>query len=410
MRRRLLASQATLASAVLPAAVRRCATQEPAEEAEERTSLRAKHAQRINAAAAEAQGYAHRSPDELERWWPVDNRWNGRMTRGSLDSGKKMFDGMAVPEVKTVPDQKAPEQITFAGDNFFAAPELMMTGEAFPEEMRFLPAPAFDPALDDLEEHEFGDAETMADISNAAAEDKRRLEALGNPMTAEDQMDMLLMPQREGQENVSQRQDFNGFLHWGLLKAADIAVDEEKDCKRAHGFINRYLRDVDLFQQWLSHPKVVKHIKLKFELDISRKFDKLIAMTMALYLKSKIQCVENDYAGALKSLVGAMGMLNETADMSKDRHRKALGAILSARGMVYLHLESPERAEEDLTRCMAYVPHERFASLYQLRAEAREQQGKLVGAREDELHAAEIWETGEVISQGMDHPPVKWVM
>ncbi len=186
-------------------------------------------------------------------------------------------------------------------------------------------------------------------------------------------------------------------------------MEQEKDIKRAHTFVSRYLRDIDLFQQWLKHPKIVKHMKRKFNIDISNKFDKLMAITLALYVRAKLQCAENDFAGALKSLVGAAGMINEGGNLSLDRHKKALGAILAARGMVYLQLKSWERAEDDLTRCIPFLPTTRCATIYQMRAEAREQLGKLLEAREDELKAADIWEEGDTIHPGIDHPPVKFV-
>jgi tetratricopeptide (TPR) repeat protein len=344
--------------------------------------------------------------DEEARWWPIDTKLSGRIYRRAFDPHKKTLDGMHVPEMKTVPTQGISQFAAHANDeSFFTAPEVFLTGDVFAEEKRFLPPPSFDPAFDDIEEQEFNDVDTMKDVFNAAEEDKRRLEAFGNPLSAEDQIDLMLAPQRDGQEIRAQREEFNGFIHWGLLKAADIA----NDLKRAHTFVSRYLRDVDLFQQWLKHPKVVKHIKRKFNIDISNKFDKLMAISMALFVRSKIQCKEGDYSAALKSLVGAVGMINEGGNLSIERHRRALGSILSARGMVYLQLKSWERAEDDLTRCMPFMPMHRCATIYQMRAEAREQQGKILEAREDELKAAEIWEEGETVHPGIDHPPVKFV-
>jgi tetratricopeptide (TPR) repeat protein len=348
--------------------------------------------------------------DEETRWWPVDTKMSGRMFRRALDPSKKTYEGMLVPEVKEVPTQGQSAFANHAADEtFFTAPEVMLHGDVFDEEKRFLPPPSFDPAFDDIEEQEFGDIDTMKEVLNAAHEDKKRLEAFGNPLSAEDQIDMMLMPQREGQDVKQQRDDFNGFVHWGLLQASDIAIEQEKDFKRAHTFVSRYLRDIDLFQQWLKHPKVVKHIKRKFNIDVSNKYDKLMGISMALFTRSKIQCAESDFPGALKSLVAAAGVINEGGNLSIERHKRALGSILAARGMVYLQLKSWERAEDDLTRCMPFLPSTRCATIYQMRAEAREQQGKILEAREDELHAAGIWEEGEVVHPGIDRPPVKFV-
>jgi tetratricopeptide (TPR) repeat protein len=370
-----------------------------------------RHVSSVAGARSEDYERAHDpAADEETRWWPIDTKLSGRMYRRAFDPTKKPFQAMLVPEVKEVPTQGASQFVAHADDeSFFTAPEIFLTGDVFSEEKRFLPPPSFDPAFDDIEEQEFNDGDTMKEVFNAAHEDKKRLEAFGNPLSAEDQIDLLLAPQREGQEIRAQREDFNGFVHWGLLKAADISMEQEKDYKRSHTFVSRYLRDVDLFQQWLKHPKVVKHIKRKFNIDISNKFDKLMAITMALFVRSKIQSYEGDFSAALKSLVGAAGMINEGGNLSIERHRRALGAILAARGMVYLQLKSWERAEDDLTRCLPFLPSERFATIYQLRAEAREQQGKILEAREDELKAADIWEEGETIHPGLDHPPVKFV-
>lgn len=362
-------------------------------------------------AAGEDYERAHdASADEVARWWPVDTKLSGRMHLRTYDASKRTFQGMMVPEVKEVPTQGVSQfGLHATDDSFFTAPEVYLSGDVFAEEKRFLPPPSFDPAFDDIEEQEYGDVDTIKEVINAAEEDKKRLQAFGNPLAAEDQIDLLLAPQREGQEIRQQREEFNGFVHWGLLHAADIAISQEADFKRAHTFISRYLRDIDLFQQWLRHPKVVKHIKRKFNIDVSNKFDKLMAISMALFMRSKVQAGEGDFAGALKSLVGAAGMINEGGNLSIDRHKKALGVILAARGMVYLQLKSYERAEDDLTRCIPFMISSKCASIYQARAEAREQLGKILEAREDELRAADIWEEGEIIHPGMDHPPVKFV-
>lgn len=332
------------------------------------------------------------------------------MRAQTFDATKKTFDGMLVPEVKAVPNPKEPEKLTFADDQFFTAPERFLMDTAFDEEKRMLPAPSFDPAIDDIEEQEFMDMNVARDVLEAAESDKKRLQLLGNPMTAEDQIDYLMQPQREGQEVKRQREEFNGFLHWGLLHAANTALDQDQDPKKAHQFINRYMRDIDLFTQWLKHPRVIKHFQKKFNIDVSQRYNKLLGMTMAMYLRSRVQCHEGDYSGALKSLVAGAGMLNDSGDLKDERQRKALGAILSARGMVYLKLRSPERAEHDLTKSMQYLPMNRCATLFQLRADAREQLGKIDEAREDEERAADIWEKGEVLSPGLDSPQVKWVL
>ncbi|EPY33695.1 hypothetical protein STCU_02071 [Strigomonas culicis] len=284
-----------------------------------------------------------------------------------------------------------------------------MADETFDETRRFLPPPSFDPAIDDIDGDGFTDARVMLDIQKALDEDKKRLEAFGNPMLVEDQVDYLLAPQREGEENLQQRQEFNGFVHWGLLHGAHMVLEENQETKRAHEFVNRYMRDVDLFQKWLEHPKVRAHIQKKFSIDMSAKFDKLMALTMAMYTRSKIQVYEDDPAGALKSLTACTNMIAEGADLKLERHRKALGAVLVARGMVYTKLKSFERADDDLTRALAFVKADRSATLFQLRAEAREGLGRIDEARADEERAAEIWEKAEVVAAGMDGPPRKFV-
>ncbi|EPY39821.1 hypothetical protein AGDE_04107 [Angomonas deanei] len=249
----------------------------------------------------------------------------------------------------------------------------------------------------------------MFDIEKALQEDKKRLEAFGNPMLVEDQVDALLAPQRDGQENIQQRQEFNGFVHWGLLHGAHMVLEENQDTKRAHEFVNRYMRDVDLFQKWLEHPKVRAHIKKKFGIDMGAKFDKLMALTLSLYTRSKIQVYEDDPAGALKSLTACTNLISEGGNLKLERHRKALGAILVARGMVYTKLKSFARAEDDLTRALAFVKANRSPTLYQLRAEAREGLGKIEEARQDEERAAEIWENAETVTGAMDGVARKFV-
>jgi tetratricopeptide (TPR) repeat protein len=349
---------------------------------------------------------------EGDRWWPVDDRWGTSGVRRALyDPHMKSYDGMLVPELTQVPDPAQPEQISIKNETFFKDPEAMLLGATLEQERRMLPPPTFDPAIDDVEESEWADATTLKEIMSAAEKDRERLEAFGNPMLAEDQVDGLMQPHRKSQEGMQQRQEFNGFLHWGLLKAADVALDQEADTKKAHSFVNRYLRDMDLFQQWLRHPKVVAHMRAKYRMDPGEKFDKLMAIAMALYVRSKIQCMEGDLGGALKSLVAASGMLHEGggAKLALPRYKRALGGVLMARSAVYLKLGSPARAEDDATRALTIVPKQRCASLYQIRADAREQLGKLAEAREDEEIAADIWEHAETLHPGMGGAPVKYV-
>lgn len=348
---------------------------------------------------------------EEERWWPTPNsKWSGSMFGSVMDGSKKRKDGMWVPEVTSVPRQDAPEQLSYSSDQFFNLPDLHMADEASEPTKRFLPPPKFDPALDDVDEDNFTDGHIMADIQKSLEEDKCLLEAFGNPLSVEDQVDYLLAPQREGEENIQQRQEFNGFTHWGLLHGAHMIIEENQEFKRAHEFVNRYMRDIDLFVKWLEHPKVRAHIQKKFGIDMHSKFDKLMALTMAMYTRSKIQVYEDDPAGALKSLTACVNLISEGADMKNLRHRKALGAVLVARGMVYCKLKSHERADDDLTRALAFVKAERSATLFQLRAEAREALGRIEEAREDEMRAAQIWEDGEVMHPGMDGPPRKFVV
>ncbi|KAH9598430.1 hypothetical protein LSM04_007430 [Trypanosoma melophagium] len=348
---------------------------------------------------------------EMERWWPEENQnWTGQMFASSFNKNKKKFDGMFVPELKEVQGQDKPLELSYKDDTFFINPDFHMADEVFDETRRFVPPPSFDPSIDEIDDDGFVDGQVMHDIQKAVDEDKRRLEAFGNPLLVEDQVDYLLEPQREGQENMQQRQEFNGFVHWGLLHGAHMILEENHDYKKAHEFVNRYMRDIDLFQKWLEHPKVRAHIQKKFGVDMHAKFDKLMALVMAMYARSKIQVYEDDPAGALKSLTACMGFITEGADLKKERHRKAIGAVLAARGMVYCKLKSFERAEDDLTRALSFVNQKRCATLFQLRAEALEAMGRIEDARLDEERAAEIWENAEVISPGMEGKPYKFVL
>ncbi|KAG5506308.1 hypothetical protein JIQ42_07926 [Leishmania sp. Namibia] len=350
------------------------------------------------------------SLSESDKWWPPENQnWSGRMFGSPFDKNKKKLVGMFVPELKEVFSPETPLELSYEGDNFFIHSDFHMADETFEEMRRFVPPPSFDPAIDEIDDDGFTDSKVMFDIQTALEEDKKRLEAFGNPMTVEDQVDHLLAPQRDGQENIQQRQEFNGFVHWGLLHGAHMVLEENRETKRAHEFVNRYMRDIDLFEKWLEHPKVRAHIQKKFGIDMSAKFDKLMALTMAMYTRSKIQVYEDDPAGALKSLTASMSFITEGADLKKERHRKALGAVLVARGMIYCKLKSFQRAEDDLTRALAFVKANRSATLYQLRAEAREALGRIDEARADEERAAQIWEEAEVITPGMDGAPRKFV-
>lgn len=375
----------------------------------QRTVQRSTDAQRRGEEPLPTTSSSHLS--EEEKWWPrVNTNYSGRMFGTMLDPNKKRKDGMWVHDVKSVPKQNEPEQLSYASDQFFDMPDLHMADEALESTKRFIPPPRFDPAIDDVEEDNFTDGQVMVDIQKALEEDKRRLEAFGNPLTVEDQVEYLLAPQREGDENVQQRQEFNGFTHWGLLHGAHMVVEENHDFKRAHEFVNRYMRDIDLFTRWLEHPKVRAHIQKKFGVDMEKKFDKLMALTMAMYTRSKIQVYEDDASGALKSLTACVNLISEGADMKNERHRKALGAVLVARGMVYCKLQSHDRADDDLSRALAFVNAKRSATLFQLRAEAREALGRIEEARDDEMRAAEIWENAEVLHGGMDGAPRKFVV
>lgn len=350
--------------------------------------------------------------NEEERWWPaVNENWTGHMFGGAVDKNRKRKDGMWVPELKHVPSQDKPEQLSFADTNFLGkAGQFYMTDEVYDETKRMVPPSTFDPALDEIDDEGFNDASVMMEVQRAVDEDRKRLEAFGNPVSVDDQVDYLLQPQREGQENTAQRQEFNGFVHWGLLHAAHMMLEENQDFKKSHEFVNRYMRDVDLFTKWLKHPKVVAHLEKKFGIDVSTKYDKLMGLTMAMYTRSKIQVFEDDAAGALKSLTGAMSFISEGADLKLERHRKAYGSILVARGMVYCKLKSFERSEDDLTRALSFVNPKRCATLYQLRAEAREALGKIEEARHDEELAAMIWEEADVVRPGLLGEPKKFVI
>ncbi|CCW71379.1 unnamed protein product [Phytomonas sp. Hart1] len=348
---------------------------------------------------------------EGERWWPrVNQNWSGSMFGSPYDKNKKRMDGMYVPELKEMMSPDKPQEISYEGDNFFINSSWHMIDETFENTRRLIPPPSFDPAIDAIDDEGFMDQHVLLEIQKAVEEDKRLLEAFGNPMLVEDQIDYLLAPQRDGQDNIQQRQEFNGFVHWGLLHGAHMILEENHDIKRAHEFVNRYMRDIDLFQKWLDHPKVRAHIQKKFGIDMHAKFDKLMALTMAMYTRSKIQVYEDDPAGALKSLTASMSFISGGADMSNERHRKALGAVLVARGMVYCKLKSFERADDDLTRALAFVKSDHSPTLFQLRAEAREALGRIDEARADEEKAAEIWEKAEVITPGMEGKPHKFVV
>lgn len=348
---------------------------------------------------------------ESDRWWPVDDRYGITGLRRHVHNSSRPFDGMLVPEVKEVPNPSAPEKIDVGTEHYMVDAEVAMFGDVLEQDKKMLPPATFDPAIDDIEESEWADANTLREIARAAEQDRHRLESFGNPMSAADQVDLLMSPHRQTQDGIQQRQEFNGFLHWGLLKAADVALDQEADTKKAHTFVNRYLRDMDLFEQWLRHPKVVAHMYSKYKMNPADKFDKLMAISMALYVRSKVQCMEGDLGGALKSLVSASGLLHEagTERLQLPRYKRALGGILMSRSGIYLKLGSPQRAEEDATRALTIVPRDKCASLYQIRADAREQLGMLAEAREDEEAAALIWERAETLSPGMDGQPIKYV-
>lgn len=389
------------------AALARQATVQRATDAERRGEVPV-----VRAGSSSSSSPHHKAGGEEERWWPEEEeKFSGGMFGSALDARRKRKDGMWVPELKSVPRQDEAAKLSYHTDSYFRNTDFHMADETFEPTSRMLAPPRFDPAIDDVEEDSFTDAQVMFDMQKALEEDKQRLQAFGNPLTVEDQVDYLLAPQRDGEENIQQRQEFNGFVHWGLLHGAHMVLEESQELKRSHEFVNRYLRDIDLFTKWMEHPKVERHIFKKFGVEnIRSKFDKLMAITMAMYTRSKIQVYEDDAAGALKSLTAAVNLISEGADLTNERHRKALGAILVARGMVYGRLKSYERSDDDLTRALAFVKANRSATLFQLRAEAREALGRIEEARDDEMKAAEIWEEGEVIHEGMSGEPRKFVV
>uniref|UniRef100_A0A0A9X548 RNA polymerase II-associated protein 3 n=1 Tax=Lygus hesperus TaxID=30085 RepID=A0A0A9X548_LYGHE len=123
-------------------------------------------------------------------------------------------------------------------------------------------------------------------------------------------------------------------------------------------------------------------------------FDKHMSLVMAMYMLGKIAVYADDVNGALVNFNNAVMLIHERGDLTIERHRRALGYCLLARGMVYCKLKSFERAEEDLTGAAAVLPSHKFPVIYELRAEAREQLGRIDAAREDEEKAAELWEKG----------------
>lgn len=380
------------------------------------TELRRRTAQR--ASDADRAG-AESLPDvskmtEEERWWSLDEDFklgSGNMFGTAVDRKIKRKDGMYVKEMKKIPTPDEPEVLNNYDEYFITktAASLTMQGEVFSHTKRLVPPATFDPAVDEIDDEGFEDSAVAIEVMKAVEDDRRRLEAFGNPVTVDDQVDYMLQPQRQMNESIAQRESFNGFVHWGLLHAAHMLLEENNDVKKAHECVNRYLRDLDLFVAWLKHPKVTSHIQKKFNVDMTGKFDKHMALVLSLYTRAKIQVIEDDPAGALKSLTGCVGLTNEGSDLKNPRHRKAFGAVLVARGMVHLKLKSYERAEDDLTRALAFVNPKRSATLYQLRAEALEQLGRIEEARQDEETAAMIWETADTVCAGMDGTPRKFV-
>ncbi|CUG91167.1 Hypothetical protein, putative [Bodo saltans] len=366
---------------------------------------------------AERAGY-EAMPDVLggeeAKWWPIQEEMrNSMMFTQGYDMTVRRKDGLNTVEMKELPHPDKPEELSFATENFLnrEAAGVHMIDEVYDEVKRLDPPSTFDPAIDEIDDDGFQDQNVVIDVLKAVDEDKRRLEAFGNPVTMEEQVDALLQPQRTTDESVAQRQEFNGFSHWGLLHAAHMLLDENQDVKKAHEFVNRYLRDLDLFRKWLEHPKVRAHIQKKFGVDMKGKFDPTMALTMSLYTRSKIQVYQDDPAAALKSLVGAMSALTEGGlNLKLDRHRKVYGALLIARGMVYTKLKSYERGVDDLTRAMAFVNANRSPTLYQLRAEALEGLGRIEEARQDEESAAMMWEEAEVVRPGLAAEPQKFVI
>lgn len=348
--------------------------------------------------------------EEKERWWPkVNTNWTGHMFSSVMDPNQSLHDGLSVKEMREVDSPDRPMQLSEKDSTFFAGSQFM-GDEVFDETRRMIAPPTFDPSIDEIEDEGYGDSSVIVDVVNAVEEDRKRMEAFGNPLLVEDQVDHLLQPQRDTHEAQVQRQEFNGFVHWGLLHAAHMILEEQQDFKKAHELVNRYMRDVDMYQKWLKHPKVMKHVQKKFGIDVSGKYDKLMALTLSMYTRSKIQVYEDDPAGALKSLTAAMSFLSDGGDMKLERHRKMLGATLAARGMIYCKLKSYDRANDDLTRCMNFLDVQKCATVFQLRAEAREALGRLEEARQDEEQAAQIWETAEVVHPGMEGKPKKFLV
>ena len=330
------------------------------------------------------------------------------MLRDRVDRSKKLWLGMHVPEIKRVPDPKDASTCQINNDTYWTAPELYMQ-EGFEQERRLPPPPVFDPAVDDMEDVEHFDMEVINDIQRAAQEDADRVEKFGGILSAETQVDYLLAPQRKDPQIAQQRQEFNGFLHWSLLQGANLLCCEQHDFKKAHQFVTRYLRDMDLFVEWLKHPKVKAHLKKKFEIEI-KNYDRLMATVVALFIRGKIQVYEQDPAAALTSFVGAASMLSESGNMDKPKYKQALGPILMARGMCYLKLQSYKLAEDDFTVALRHLPKHQTASLLMMRAEAREKLGKIDEAREDEVAAATLHEECEIIHPGLDAKPMSWVV
>lgn len=354
------------------------------------------------------------SPSEASsKWWSMDGKWSAMQRRDIYDPTKKMSSmGTLTPEYKRVPNPQDTElefEDTMDSHYFFGKSNVAMFGQVLEPEQRMLAAPKFNPELDDLEEDEYSPPELMLEVMQAAEADKKRLSELGNPVTADEALQHFLEPNRKVPEAQRQREDFNGFVHWGILHAANVAL-RNGDQKMAHQLVNRYLRDLDLFEKWLEHEKVRAHMKKKFQVETKGALDRLMCSCMALYVRSKIQVYESDFPGALRSLVASINMIRESGDLKNARHRKALGVLLASRGFIYLKLESPERSVEDLTQSLPFLPAKRCATVHQLRAEALEKLGKIEEARLDEEKAADIMENAEVIHPGLDQPPQKWVM
>jgi hypothetical protein len=350
---------------------------------------------------------------EEAKWWPTLHEGHSAMFKHGHDVTIRKKDALNVVELKELPHPDKPEMLSYAKESMISeeAAGLLMMDEVYDETKRLVAPSTFDPAIDEIDDEGFQDQHVVLDVLKAVDEDKKRLEAFGNPVTIEAQVDSLLQPQRETQESAAQRQEFNGFTHWGLLHAAHMLLDENQDFKKAHEFINRYLRDLDMFKKWLEHPKVVAHMQKKFGVDVRGKFDPVMALTLSLYTRSKIQVYQDDPAGALKSLVGAMSALTEGGlNLKLDRHKKMYGALLIARGMVYTKLKSFERADDDLTRALSFVNAARSPTLYQLRAEAREGLGRIEEARQDEEMAAMMWEEADIVRPGLAAEPQKFVI